>query len=240
MQQDSVQLQSVAISQQMLNDSLHFPPKQATDQAATEAMESTWFQASFEDCMIMYAEVDHVGEYFANHRGWFCRCAEPMKTQPLGENAYDILIGRFGALGYQVEARVGLELAPPDEQGIYRIQTIPIPGYVPPGYVVDFQAAMGLVKFSVDEFAQKHQLNSAEIPMAITGAKWTLDLAVGVRFPQFIRSMSQSLIQTTGDRLLRNIVKQVSRRLTHKTQLDFHTTYKIPFPTTKKSHFPWK
>jgi hypothetical protein len=223
----------------MLNDSLHFPPTQATNQAVTESTESTWFQAQFEDCMVMYAEVDHVAEYFANHQGWFCRCAEPMKTQAIGENAYDILIGRFGALGYQVEARVGLELAPPDEQGIYRIQTVAVPGYVSPGYVVDFQAAMSLVEFSVDEFAQQHQLKSTE-PKAITGAKWTLNLGVGVRFPQFIRSMSQSLIQTTGDRLLCNIVKQVSRRLSYKTQLDFHTTYEIPFPTTNKSYIPWK
>jgi hypothetical protein len=114
-----------------------------------------------------------------------------------------------------------------------------VPGYVPPGYVVDFQAAMCLVELSVDELAQQHQLNSAQMPTAITGAKWTLDLRVGVRFPQFIRSMSQSLIQTTGDRLLRNIVKQVSRRLSYKTQLDFHTTYNIPFPSPKKSYLPW-
>ncbi len=240
MQQDSVQLQSIAISQDLLNDSLNFQPTQKTDHAATEVIESTWFQAKFEDCMVLYADVDRVAEYFANHRGWFCRCAEPMKTQPIGDNAYDILIGRFGAFGYQVEARVGLELAPPDQQGIYKINTISIPGYIPPGYVVNFEANMSLVELSVDEFSQQHQLKTAEKPTAITGAKWTLELGVGVRFPQFIRSMSPCLIQTTGDRLLRNIVKQVSRRLTYKTQLDFHSTYEIPFPKVKKNHLPWK
>lgn len=240
MQQDSLQLQSVPMSQDLLNDSLKFPPPQTTDDAVVEQGESTWFQTSFEDCMAMYADIDTVAEYFANHQGWFCRCAEPMKTQAIGENAYDILIGRFGALGYQVEARVGLELVPPDEQGIYRIQTIPVPGYVPPGYVVDFQASMTLVELSVDQFPQQQQLNPAKVPRTITGATWTLELGVGVRFPQFIRSMSQSLIQTTGDRVLRNIVKQVSRRLSYKTQLDFHTTYEISFPTPKKKYLHWK
>ncbi|MGB3401746.1 MAG: DUF1997 domain-containing protein [Microcoleaceae cyanobacterium] len=240
MQQDSIQLQSITMSQDLLNDSLNFQPSQQTDNAVTEQVESTWFQAKFEDCMVLYADVDQVAEYFANHRGWFCRCAEPMKTQPIGENAYDILIGRFGAFGYQVEARVGLELAPPNEQGIYKINTIPIPGYVPPGYVVNYEANMSLVELPVEEFSEQHKLKPTQIPPAITGAKWTLELGVGVQFPQFIRSMSQSLIQTTGDRLLRNIVKQVSRRLTYKTQLDFHTTYNIPFPKTKKHHLPWK
>jgi hypothetical protein len=240
MQQDSVQLQSITMSQDLLNDSLNFQPSQQTDNALTQQVESTWFQAKFEDCMVMYADVPLVAEYFANHRGWFCRCAEPMKTQPIGDNAYDILIGRFGAFGYQVEARVGLELAPPDEKGIYKINTIPIPGYVPPGYVVNYEANMSLVELSVDEFSAQHKLKPDQIPTAITGAKWTLELGVGVKFPQFIRSMSPALIQTTGDRLLRNIVKQVSRRLTHKTQLDFHTTYDIPFPKTKKNHLSWK
>ena len=239
MQQDSIQLQSVAISQDLLNDSLQFPPSQQIDHAGLE-QESTWFQTQFEDCMIMYADVNRVAEYFANHQGWFCRCAEPMKTQPIGDNGYDILIGRFGAFGYQVEARVGLELAPPDEQGCYRIHTIEIPGYIPPGYVVDFQAVMHLVELPVEDFSQQHKLKPTEIPTHITGAKWTLDLGVGVQFPKFIRSMSQSLIQTTGDRLLRQIVQQVSRRLSHKTQLDFHTTYDIAFPKLKKGHFPWK
>ncbi|MGB3533842.1 MAG: DUF1997 domain-containing protein [Microcoleaceae cyanobacterium] len=240
MQQDSVQLQSIAMSQDLLNDSLNFQPTQQTDNAAVEQAESTWFQAQFEDCMVMYADVERVAEYFANHRGWFCRCAEPMKTQPLGENAYDILIGRFGAFGYQVEARVGLELAPPDRQGIYKINTISIPDYVPPGYVVNFAANMNLVELSVEELGSQHKLKASEIPTAITGAKWTLELEVGVKFPQFIRSMSPCLIQTTGDRLLRNIVKQVSRRLTYKTQLDFHTTYQIPFPKIKNRHLRWK
>ena len=224
MQQDSVQLQSVAISQDMLNDSLNFPATQTTASG-----ESNWFQTHFEDCMVMYADRETVATYFDNHQGWFCRCAEPMKTQPIGENAYDILIGRFGAFGYQVEARIGLELAPPDEHGIYRIQTVPVPGYVPPGYVVDFQAQMQLVELSIEELRQMRKVRLGQVPEVITGAKWSLELAVGVRFPQFIRSMPQTLIQSTGDGLLQKIVKQVSRRLSHKTQLHFHKTHNIPW-----------
>ena len=229
MQQDSVQLQSVAISQDMLNDSLNFPSTPIPNNIKVDSGESSWFHTNFEDCMVLYADLDTVAEYFAHHQGWFRRCAEPMKTQSIGDNAYDILIGRFGAFGYQVEARIGLELLPVDEEGIYRIQTVAVPGYVAPGYVVDFKAQMQLVQLSVDQLRQIQKVNLTEIPQKITGAKWHLDLGVGVQFPQFIHSMPQSLIQNTGNSLIHKIVKNVSRRLSYKTQLDFHTTYNIPW-----------
>ncbi|MBV8885364.1 MAG: DUF1997 domain-containing protein, partial [Chroococcidiopsidaceae cyanobacterium CP_BM_RX_35] len=41
--------------------------------------------------------------------------------------------------------------------------------------------------------------------------------------------LPNSLIQNTGDRLLHQIVKQVSRRLTYKVQEDFHKSRNLPF-----------
>ena len=234
MQHDSVKLQSLAISDQLLSAPLDFRQPQKTNNAVFEQVEPTWFYTRYQDCMEMYADIDTVAQYLDQHQGWFCRCAEPMKTQPIGDNAYDLLIGRFGAFGYQVEARVGLELLPPNDQGIYLIHTVPVPNYTPPGYEVNFEATMKLAELPVEEFCQKHKIRSSERPSVVTGAQWTLDLYVGVVFPKFIRSMSKSLIEKTGDRLLKNIVKQVSRRLSSKTQMDFHTTLNIPFPSRKK------
>ncbi|MDY7021356.1 MAG: DUF1997 domain-containing protein [Cyanobacteriota bacterium] len=233
--QNSVNLHSAAVSEEFLNpETLHFPEAEQTDRVHFEQVTPTWFYTRFEDCMEMYADLDTVAEYLDHHQGWFCRCAEPMQTQPIGENAYDILIGRFGAFGYQVEARIGLELLPPDEQGIYRIRSVPVPGYTSPGYEVKFEAEMKLVELPVDEFCRQHRIKPDQRPTVITGADWTLDLYVGVKFPKFINSMSKSLIQKTGDRLLAQIVKQVSRRLSYKTQMDFHTTENIPFLTQGK------
>ncbi|MGB3188633.1 MAG: DUF1997 domain-containing protein [Limnoraphis sp.] len=230
MHQNSVNLQSHAISEEFLS----FPQGEPIDRVGLEQVEPTWFYTRFEDCMEMYANLDTVAEYLSNHRGWFCRCAEPMQTQPIGENAYDLLIGRFGSFGYQVEARIGLELLPPDEQGIYRIRSVPVPGYTAPGYEIDFQATMKLVELPIDEFCREQKIKPNQRPSAITGAQWTLDLYVGVKFPKFVRAMSESLIQKTGDGLLAQIVKQVSRRLSYKTQMDFHTTENIPFLTQGK------
>lgn len=179
------------------------------------------FYGHYSDFMDMYAPAKTVAEYLNGHRVWFSRCAEPMKVQPLGENGYALVIGRFGAFNYEVEPKIGLELLPPDE-GIYRIRTIPIPDYTPPGYDVDYRASLQLVENPTGDFS-----NCSE---EITRVEWELDLTVYIHFPKFIQRLPKSLIQTTGDRLLNQIVRQVSRRLTKKVQNEFHQSIGVPFP----------
>lgn len=206
----------------------------ATKTDVSETSSTTWFKTKYNDCMKLYADVDTVAKHFASHRSWFCQCAHPMKVEPLGENGYDLLIGKFGSFGYQVEARVGLELVPPDSAGIYKIINIPVPNYTPPGYEVNFQSEMKLLELSTDQFCSHKEIQKLRLPPVMTGAKWDLDLTVGVKFPQFIQKMSPSLIQKTGDSLLLKVVQQVSRCLSHKTQIDFHTTHNLPFPKQRK------
>jgi len=185
----------------------------------------TKFYGRYQDCMEMFAPAVKVGEYLNSHSSWFSRCAEPMKVQPLGENGYALVIGRFGSFGYEVEPKIGLELLPPDE-GIYRIRTIPIPDYQPPGYDVDYRASLRL---------SENAANSVYTDIAeVTKVEWELDLVVYIHFPKFIQRLPKSLIQSTGDRLLNQIVRQVSRRLTRKVQEDFHQSLQIPFPVNSK------
>ncbi|MFH7028956.1 MAG: DUF1997 domain-containing protein [Heteroscytonema crispum UTEX LB 1556] len=183
------------------------------------------FYGRYQDAMEMYAPAAAVVDYLNNHRSWFLRCAEPMKVQPLGEHGYDLGIGRFGSFGYEVEPKIGLELLPPD-QGIYRIRTIPIPDYQPPGYDVDYQAALQLVENSTND--------SSSSISEVTRVEWELDLIVYIHFPRFIQRLPKSLVQSTGDRLLNQIVRQVSRRLTRKVQEDFHQSLGIDFPVNSK------
>jgi hypothetical protein len=185
----------------------------------------TKFYGRYQDCMEMFAPAVKVAEYLNSHSSWFSRCAEPMKVQPLGENGYALVIGRFGSFGYEVEPKIGLELLPPDE-GIYRIRTIPIPDYQPPGYDVDYRASLRLTENVVSDIC-------TDIAN-VTKVEWELDLVVYIHFPRFIQRLPKSLIQSTGDRLLNQIVRQVSRRLTRKVQEDFHRSLQIPFPNNSK------
>lgn len=197
--------------------------------------EPVCFHGSFASCMEMYSDAATVANYLDVHRAWFPRCALPMATDAIGENGYALTIGHFGSFGYEIEPKIGLHLLPQD-QGIYRIETIPVPNYNPPGYEVDFQAALQLVEVEPDA-ALINQLKRArleQVPEHITRVEWELDLKVMIQFPRFIHALPKSLIQSTGDKLLNQIVRQVSRRLTYKVQEDFHTTEHIPFPKKQR------
>ncbi len=193
---------------------------------ASSGLEPMCFQIRFIDFMEMSADVSTVAKYFDRHHDWFSRCAHPMKVESLSKNGYALIIGRFGSFGYEIEPKVGLELLPQDE-GVYRIKTIEVPNYVPPGYDVDFQAAMELVEMVAEG------LIASEVE-TITRVQWQLDLAVYIRFPKFIYKLPQSLLQVTGDRILCQIVRQVSRRLTYKVQEDFHKSANLPLPYKSK------
>ncbi|GAB1542188.1 hypothetical protein NUACC21_48620 [Scytonema sp. NUACC21] len=183
------------------------------------------FYGCYSDCMEMHAPSQIVAEYLDNHASWFSQCGEPMKVELLGKDAYALSIGRFGAFGYDVEPKIGLQLLPP-ENGVYRIHTIPIPNYQAPGYEVDYKSSLQLVESFTSDSS-----NSSNI---ITRVEWELHLTVHIYFPKFIQRLPKSIIQSTGDRLLNQIVRQVSRRLTRKVQEDFHKSLGIPFDINPK------
>lgn len=174
------------------------------------------FSYHFTDAMLMGADVQTVGKYLDTHQGWFIRCAHPMQVKAIGKNGYDLTIGKFNSFGYIVEPKVGLELLPQD-RGVYRIKTVEIPDYTPPGYEVNFNAQMRLV-----EIVNGDRLG--------TKIDWDLDLKVYIQFPKFIYKLPTGVIQGTGDKLLKQIVTRVSRQLTHKVQHDFHGDLGLKIP----------
>ncbi len=191
-----------------------------TTQSVTEP---TQFHSHFVDSMDMYADLPTVADYLDAHSDWFRRCAHPMQVESIGHNSYALIIGSFGAFGYEVEPKVGLDLLPQDH-GIYRIETVPVPGYSTAGYDVDFRAALELVEGS----HPTPKLGSALTKM--TQVQWQLDLTVTIQFPRFIHALPDPIIQRTGDRVLKQVVRQVSRRLTQRVQEDFHSSRGLSMP----------
>ena len=177
------------------------------------------FEGYYVGNMEMSADINTVANYLDSHQGWFSRCAKPMDVKPIGNNGYAISLGRFGSLNFQVQPKIGLHLLP-QNQGIYRIETIPVPGHEPEGYDVDFKAAMSL--------AEKQQTDLSA--RQATHVEWELNLQTKVHMPKFIQALPQSLVKASGDKLLNQIVRQISKRLTHKVQEDFHTMMNLPLP----------
>ncbi|MFH7242615.1 MAG: DUF1997 domain-containing protein [Spirulina sp.] len=185
-----------------------------------------FFEGRYAGQMDMAADLGTVGTYLNGHRSWFPRCAHPMRVNPISEHGYALVVGHFSVLGYEVEPQVGLYLSPLDH-GIYRIDTMAIPGYVPPGYDVDFQAVLNLLE-GYDPQGDP-----------LTQVDWTLTLTVRIHKPRFLNAIPQALIKASGDKLLNQVVRQVSKRLTRKVQEDFHSSHHLPLPDSYHRHHFW-
>ena len=184
------------------------------------------YGSRFADLMEMRAPALVVGAYLDRHEGWFRRCAAPMAVRGLGQNGYVLTLGRFGNFGFEVEPTIALRLLPQQSQ-VYRIETVrmaPQSLDLRDHYDVDFQASMRL-------------LPGADNNTDITSVQWDLDLSVWVRLPRVITMLPEQLVQSSGDHLLRQIVRQISRRLTWKVQEDFHAAHGLQCPKRRRAAF---
>jgi hypothetical protein len=195
------------------------------------------YVSSFADLMEMRAPAPVVAAYLDCHEGWFQRCAAPMTVMPLGSDGYVLTLGRFGNFGFEVEPTIGLELLPQAE-GVYRILTAPVPepdAALAGLYDVEFNASLRLDEADAAPAELSHE--EVDDLMAHTLVRWDLDLQVWIRLPAMLGLLPEGLVQTSGDRLLRQIVRQVSRRLTWKVQEDFHASHGIPCPPRRRARF---
>ena len=176
--------------------------------------------------MEMRAPAAEVATYLDRHEGWFRRCAAPMTVLPLGPslNGYVLTLGRFGNFGFEVEPTIGLELLP-QADGVYRIVTVPLPpsdnqASLQHLYDVEYNASLQLVESDT-----------------LTTVRWELELSVWITLPGVITMLPANLVQSSGDHLLRQIVRQISRRLTWKVQEDFHASHGLDCPPRRRAQF---
>jgi hypothetical protein len=197
------------------------------------------YASTFADLMEMRAPAPVVATYLDRHEGWFQRCAAPMPVRTHGNDGYVLTLGRFGNFGFEVEPTIGLELLP-QASGVYRIVTVAVPDPDPALhglYDVEFNASLRLDDSVGPEAAADVSAEEVDRLMAHTLVRWELDLAVWLRLPAMITLLPEGLVQTSGDHLLRQIVRQISRRLTWKVQEDFHASHGIPCPPRRRARF---
>lgn len=201
-----------------------------TSHAEFSSPETLHFQGNYIGQMEMYADAARVAQYLDTHQEWFHRCAEPMTVESIGDNGYSLTVGKFGAFNHEVEPKIGLHLLPQNE-GIYRIETVPVPGYEPAGYDVDFKASMTLCEGSLEDVPEELNIDKT------THVEWDLSLSTWVEVPRVIQALPDNLVKASGDKLLNEIVRQVSKRLTQKVQKEFHTSLGLPVPCEHKKRF---
>lgn len=201
------------------------------------------YASQFADLMEMRAPASVVSRYLDRHEDWFRRCAAPMAVASIDRDAYQLTLGRFGNFGFEVEPTIGLELLPQDN-GVYEIVTVPVvekTSNLQGLYDVDFNASLKLDE--TDRLARSGQspleVSNEEVDrlMAHTLVRWQLDLAVWIRLPSMLTLLPEGLVQSSGDHLLKQIVRQISRKLTWKVQEDFHASHGIPCPPRRRARF---
>jgi hypothetical protein len=194
------------------------------------------FQANFAGIMAMYSDAPTVATYLDSHQDWFPDCAQPLAVESIGDTGYLLHLGRFGALGCEVEVKIALALEPSGTDG-YRMYSIPLPesSRLPFPYQLNYQALLALREIA----PAAQELPSCPQPPTITQVDWQMELKIAVQFPKFIQRLPVSLVQKTGNRLLSQIVGQVSPRLTERVQRDFHSRLELP-PPPKKSASYWR
>ncbi|MEL6939954.1 MAG: DUF1997 domain-containing protein [Cyanobacteria bacterium J06598_1] len=222
------------LGSQFLKASASLIEGQKTSQknVSSSSKETLHFQGNYIGHMEMYADAASVAKYLDAHQDWFHRCAQPMAVEPIGENGYGLTVGKFKSLNHEIEPKIGLNLLP-QEEGIYRIETIPVPGYKPAGYDVDFNASMTLCEAAATD---DNLPNTVDIDK-LTHVEWELHLSTWVEVPKFIQVLPDNLVKASGDKLLNQIVRQVSKRLTRKVQREFHTSIGLPIPHENKRRF---
>lgn len=188
------------------------------------------FYSHYIGYMDLFADQQTVMKYLDAHQGWFKRCAHPFKADPIGETGYAMGVGQVGAMGFNVDPRVGLNLMPPDANAVYRITTIPIPDQLPQGYEVGFYAEMRLEEKILDSKSDLKAGENLDKNSIMTCIEWDLKLTVTLQFPAFIQRLSKDMLQKTGDGVLGFVVQRVSKSLTPKVQADFHKTHDIKVP----------
>ena len=189
-----------------------------------------FYRSQFADKMEMLASAEQVSRYLDRHECWFQSCATPMQVRALDSQSYVLTLGRFGNFGFDVEPTIALRLLPQEER-VYRIETLPLPeegNELQDLYDVDFKARMELKPW--------HQLDP-DATQEATAVSWDLDLSVWIRLPRVITMLPEQLVQSSGDHLLKQIVRQISRRLTWKVQEDFHASHGLACPPRKRAAF---
>jgi hypothetical protein len=189
------------------------------------------YRSQFSDQMEMMSASSQVEEYLDRHQGWFKRWAAPMRVHPIDAQSYDLTLGKFGNFGFEVEPTIALRLLP-QHKGIYRIETIPSSPKaqdLSEHYDVDFQASMHLIPM-------QESSDQANEPLG-TSVQWDLDLSVWIRLPKVITILPDQFVQSSGDHLLKQIVRQISRRLTWKVQEDFHSSHDLICPPQRRAAF---
>jgi hypothetical protein len=151
--------------------------------------------------------------YLRGHGQWIQRCFQPLRVEPLSAETYRLQFFRMGGLGFELEPSFGIKIWP-EEDYLFRLTSIELPGDAALPYRVDCQASFRL----------------EELPgsPATTRVHWDLHLDVRLHLPKFLHVLPRKLVQGVGSQVVQQVTRSLSNRLTHNVCSDFYRSVGRP------------
>ncbi|MFS8777437.1 DUF1997 domain-containing protein [Synechococcus sp. W70.1] len=151
--------------------------------------------------------------YLRGHGQWIQRCFQPLRVEPLSAETYRLQFFRMGGLGFELEPSFGIKIWP-EEDYLFRLTSIELPGDAALPYRVDCQASFRL----------------EELPgsPATTRVHWDLHLDVRLHLPKFLHVLPRKLVQGVGSQVVQQVTRSLSNRFTHNVCSDFYRSVGRP------------
>jgi len=151
--------------------------------------------------------------YLRGHGQWIQRCFQPLRVEPLSAETYRLQFFRMGGLGFELEPSFGIKIWP-EEDYLFRLTSIELPGDAALPYRVDCQASFRL----------------EELPgsPATTRVHWDLHLDVRLHLPKFLHVLPRQLVQGVGSQVVQQVTRSLSNRFTHNVCSDFYRSVGRP------------
>ncbi|MEN9205145.1 MAG: DUF1997 domain-containing protein [Thermostichales cyanobacterium DRC_bins_46] len=152
--------------------------------------------------------VEELAGYLRHHQEWIHRCFKPLKVQPLGNADYRLQFFRIGGLGFELEPHFAITIWE-DPLHCFRLTSLALPEDASLPYQVDCQASFRIEQHSSD-------------PQPLTRVYWDLTLKIDLELPGFLQVLPRPLVQKVGIKVVNQVTRSMSDRLTHNVCTDFY------------------
>lgn len=159
-----------------------------------------------------------LAHYLRGHSQWIQHCFRPLQVEALSADSYKLQFFRMGGLGFELEPCFGVKIWP-DENYVFRLTSIELPGDAAMPYRVNCQAV-----FRLEELRGSPE---GEYPQT-TRVHWDLNLEIKLSLPGFLQILPHNLVQQVANQVVQQVTRSMSDRLTHNICSDFYRSIERP------------
>ncbi len=157
-----------------------------------------------------------LADYLTQHSRWIERCFKPLQVYPLAADAYKLQFFRIGGLGFELEPCFGVQIWS-EGDSLFRLGSIELPSDEGLPYRVQCQSS-----FRLEEISPTTRKDPKRQAPIVTRVHWHLYLNIHMDLPGFLQALPYSLVHRVGSKVVQQVTRNMSDRLTHNVCSDFY------------------